>query len=147
MNGEFFCWLVKTENKKQQPFGYCSVWSRRQGAGVRWTPLCKAQKHRPRRQPRPRTCGIFGFAASCGTQNSFRLGAPKNFDRCAISHSLYPPQAAVVFNAQSKLALLANKKSATFRLLTVFGRGDRTRTCGILLPKQARYQTAPRLDM
>ncbi len=22
------------------------------GAGVRWTPLCVAQKHRPRRQPR-----------------------------------------------------------------------------------------------
>ena len=31
-------------------------WLRGQGAGVRWTPLCKAQKHRPRRQPRPPTC-------------------------------------------------------------------------------------------
>ena len=26
------------------------------------------------------------------------------------------------------------------------GRDDRIRTCGILLPKQARYQTAPRPD-
>ena len=29
------------------------IWLREKGAGVRWTPLCKAQKHRPRRQPRP----------------------------------------------------------------------------------------------
>ena len=27
-----------------------------------------------------------------------------------------------------------------------YGRGDRTRTCGILLPKQALYQTELRLD-
>ncbi len=27
-----------------------------------------------------------------------------------------------------------------------FGRGDRIRTCGILVPNQVRYQTAPRPD-
>ena len=30
-------------------------WLREKGAGVRWTPLCKTQKHRPRRQTRPWT--------------------------------------------------------------------------------------------
>ena len=28
------------------------IWLREKGAGVRWTPLYKTQKHRPRRQPR-----------------------------------------------------------------------------------------------
>ena len=37
--------------QKTRPFG--PVWCERRGAGVRWTPLCAAQKHRPRRQPRP----------------------------------------------------------------------------------------------
>ena len=31
---------------------------------------------------------------SCGDQNFFRLGATRNFDRCASFCSLYPPQAA-----------------------------------------------------
>ena len=30
---------------------------------------------------------------------------------------------------------------------TAGGRGDRIRTCGILVPNQARYQTSPRLDI
>ena len=34
-------------------------------------------------------------AYSCGTQNSLRLGAPMNFDRCAILALLYPPLAAL----------------------------------------------------
>ena len=40
--------FIKT---KKRPFGL--VWCERRGAGVRWTPLCQAQKHRPKRQPRP----------------------------------------------------------------------------------------------
>ena len=32
---------------------------------------------------------------------AFRLGAPSNFDRCAISHSLYRPLDAVMLNAWS----------------------------------------------
>ena len=32
------------------------------------------------------------------------------------------------------------KERAGESLLSLFGRGDKTRTCGILLPKQARYQ-------
>jgi len=32
---------------------------------------------------------------------AYRLGAPSDFDRCAISPSLYPPPAAVGFNAQN----------------------------------------------
>jgi hypothetical protein len=32
---------------------------------------------------------------SCGVRNLFRLGAPTNFDRCAILASLHPPQAAL----------------------------------------------------
>ena len=31
---------------------------------------------------------------SCGSQNSLRLGAPMNFDRCAILASLHPPLVA-----------------------------------------------------
>ena len=31
-------------------------------------------------------------------------------------------------------------------LLFRYGRGDRIRTCGILVPNQVRYQTAPRPD-
>ena len=74
------------------------------------------------------------------------LFASPNFDRCAISPSLLPPPAAVGLNAQSKRLLCSqNNKAVTLRLL-LHGRGDRIRTCGILLPKQARYQTAPRLD-
>ena len=46
-------------NKKSSNLSVtANLWSRRQGAGVRWTPLCRAQKHRPRRQPRTWTCGI-----------------------------------------------------------------------------------------
>ena len=61
-------------------------------AGVRWTPLCKAQKRRPRRQPRIRTCGIFSLAVP---KIAFRLGAPSDFDRCAILASLHRPQDAL----------------------------------------------------
>ena len=32
---------------------------------------------------------------------AFRLGAPSNFDRCAIEHSLYRLQDAVILNAWS----------------------------------------------
>ena len=32
---------------------------------------------------------------SCGSQNFLRLGAPKNFDRCANTSSLFLPPAAV----------------------------------------------------
>ena len=39
------------------------------------------------------------------------------------------------------------KKSLNSFMDIPTGRGDRIRTCGLLLPKQARYQTAPRLDI
>ena len=32
---------------------------------------------------------------ACGSQNFLWLGAPQNFDRCAISNSLHPPPAAL----------------------------------------------------
>ena len=38
---------------------------------------------------------------SCGAQNFLRLGAPKNFDRCAIFYSLYLLQAALIKNARA----------------------------------------------
>lgn len=41
-----------------------------------------------------------------------------------------------------------HKKSSVHNIKSVmntrYGPSDRIRTCGILLPKQARYQTAPR---
>ena len=49
-----------------------------------------------------------GFGGVGETRNTLlrcpkflRLGAPKNFDRCAISHSLYLPPAAFVLNART----------------------------------------------
>ena len=42
----------------------------------------------------PAASGL-SLRASCGAQNSLRLGAPMNFDRCAILALLYPPQAAL----------------------------------------------------
>ena len=38
---------------------------------------------------------------SCGARNFQPLGAVQNFDRCAISHSLHLPQAALVLNARA----------------------------------------------
>ena len=46
---------------------------------------------------------------SCGSQNSLRLGAPMNFDRCAILASLHPPQAALRRRCPSRSACLRFK--------------------------------------
>ena len=42
---------------------------------------------------------------------------------------------------------LQNKKTDTFVSVFYSGRGDRIRTCGILVPNQALYQTEPHLDV
>ena len=42
---------------------------------------------------------------------------------------------------------LQNKKTDTFVSVFYSGRGDRIRTCGILVPNQALYQTEPHLDI
>ena len=50
--------------------GISFLWLREAGAGVRWTPLRKAQKHRPRRQPRPAS------REGDGGRHSQNAGAP-----------------------------------------------------------------------
>ena len=84
---------------------------------------------------------------SCGSQNHF-FGLER---RVILTAAPFSPHFIVHRtrfgdNAQSRPAFVAIKKQQPFGTAS-FGRGDRTRTCGILLPKQARYQTAPRLDI
>ena len=158
-------------------------WSSRQGAGVLWTPLCAAQKRRPRRQPRtgvrwtplcaaqkrrprrqPRrgcpvdtsvrsaeapteaaaenlnllfpmnidslpilsNCGILPLAVP---KIAFRLGAPSDFDRCAISPSLHRPPDALRAQCPKQARLLCSqeqKKQQPFSYCLIYGRGDRT---------------------
>ena len=85
---------------------------------------------------------------SCGSQNHF-FGLER---RVILTAAPFSPHFIVHRtrfgdNAQSRTAFVAIKKQQPFSYCFFCGRGDRTRTCGILLPKQARYQTAPRLDI
>ena len=50
------------------------------------------------------------------------------------------PPAALEKKAQSKRTLLNTAKDRPERRSFLYGPSDRIRTCGILLPKQARYQ-------
>ncbi len=79
------------------------------------------------------------LCASCGSQNCLLALASHNFDRYAISYFLYLPQAAVVLDAQSRNLLCSQKKEHQQNRYS-YGRSEETRTPGILLPKQARYQ-------
>ena len=95
-------------------------WSRLQGAGVRRTPLCIAQKHRPRRERRLRTCGIFGFAATLrflkslyGLERRAILTAALRYARSIVRRTRSQP------HPKQALALLANKKAVTFQLLLI----------------------------
>ena len=80
-------------------------WLREKGAGVRWTPLCKAQKHRPRRQPRPWT-------------NDLRV----IFLRRRLKKPLAVPEEklpwSVVFLRPRRFVLLAVSRTASARNLT-----------------------------
>ena len=73
---------------------------------------------------------------SCGAQNCFCLGATSNFDRCAITVSLYPPPAALRRRCPARSACLGGHKPFTTtknkvsqKRYLVFGRGRRTWTC------------------
>ena len=54
-----------------------------------------------------------------------------------------PLKAACFSRASNKKAILTDGRNPSWGLGFDVSRGDRIRTCGILLPKQARYQTAP----
>ena len=63
---------------------------------------------------------------SCGAQNCFCLGAASNFDRCAITVSLYPPPAALRRRCPARSAcleaqvLLHTKKKDTAKAMSFF---------------------------
>ena len=63
---------------------------------------------------------------SCGAQNCFCLGAASNFDRCAITASLYPPPAALRRRCPARSAcleaqvLLHTKKKDTAKAMSFF---------------------------
>ena len=57
-----------------------------------------------------------------------------------------PLKAACFSRASNKKAILTDGINPSWGLGFDVSRGDRIRTCGILLPKQARYQTAPLPD-
>ena len=85
-------------------------------------------------------------------KSSFARSVADDFDRYAISYSLNLPLAAVVFDAQSRQApyvfrmsevqvfITKIKRAIPKRYYSFYGRSEETRTPGILLPKQARYQ-------
>ena len=50
---------------------------------------------------------------SCGAQNCFCLGAASNFDRCAITASLYPPPAALRRRCPARSACLGEHNPFT----------------------------------
>ena len=59
------------------------------------------------------------------------------------------PRPSLRSGLEAKIPLrIRNKKEGVgIRLLPLFGRDDRIRTCGLFVPNEARYQTALHLDM
>ena len=107
------------KTNKQQPFSYCLVLV--EATGLEPAASCSQSRHSTKLSyasilifvvsVKIQIINCFGRlpkqAYSCGAQNSLRLGAPMNFDRCAISPSLYPQPAAVRLNA-TKLSYASN---------------------------------------
>jgi hypothetical protein len=61
--------------------------------------------------------------------------------------SYFVPVAGVEFEITSRDAMVLALGCASSTPKPEIGRGDRIRTCDILLPKQARYRTAPLPDL
>ena len=66
------------------------------------------------------------------------LTCEEDMGKRKVKNSL--PPAALEKKAQSKRTLLNTAKDRPERRSFLYGPSDRIRTCGILLPKQARYQ-------
>ena len=99
------CFVCGAGKNKQQPFGYCFSWSRRQDSNLRHLapkasalPNCATPRYYLHFE---KVSAVLFFllcpkqAYSCGSQNSLRLVAPMNFDRCAILALLHRPQDAL----------------------------------------------------
>ena len=97
-------------------------------------------------------CGILGKPPPCGAQNSMNVITFRILTAAAVhprfichwQRSDVLPKAGTCFGSMMQIRILIpkiTKKEALLCKTSFFvGRGDRTRTCGILLPKQARYQ-------
>lgn len=98
-----------------------------------------------------KVAGLAGYGYS-GPLRAYALAQPR-WSRAALDAFLADPQAAVPGNAMGFFGIKdPAERAALIEYLAARlrrergGRGDRIRTCDILLPKQARYRTAPLPD-
>lgn len=112
---------------------------------------------KPRSDRVPRSCG--GFESAYDKNKNRRILRPCDFwsrrqgiplvgEMSRSDKGVRRKRSERVPRSCGRLESACDKiKTAGSYDLAVFGRGDRTRTCGILVPNQARYQTSPRLEI